>query len=96
MIDKEKMIKSVKEEMQIWQGKLDELKVQAKLGQAELRNAVQPEIDRIESEMGKLGKRLKEMQEASGKAFEEIRSGMGTALDAIKSSVEKASSHFRK
>ena len=95
-MDKDKLIETMKNEMQNWHSKLDDLKVQANLGKAELRDAVQPAIDNIEIELGKLGKRMKEFQETSGDAFEDIKTGANIALDAIKKSFKEASSHFKK
>ncbi len=95
-MDKEKIIETMKSEMQNWHSKLDELKVQANLGKTELRNAVQPAIDNIEIELGKLGKRMKEFQETSGDALEDIKTGVNTALDTIKKSFKEASAHFKK
>jgi len=95
-MDKEKLIETMKNEMQNWHSKLDDLKVQANLGKAELRDAVQPAIDNIEIELGKLGKRMKEFRDTSGDAFEDIKTGANTALEAIRKSFKEASSHFKK
>ena len=95
-MDKEKLIETMKSEMQNWQGKLDELKVQASIGKTELRDAIQPAIENIELELGRLGRRMKEFQEASGDALEHIKAGANTALEAIKKSFKEASSHFKK
>ena len=95
-MDKEKLIETMKSEMQNWQSKLDELKIQANLGKTELRDAIQPAIENIERELGKLGKRMKEFQEASEDALEHIKAGVNTALDAIKKSFQEAYSHFKK
>ena len=95
-MDKEKIFETMSNEMQNWQGKLDELKVQANLGKAELRDAVQPTIDNIEIELDHLGKRMKEFQETSGDALEDIKNGANTALDAIIKSFKEASAHFKK
>jgi len=95
-MDKEKLIETMNSEMQNWQGKLDELKVQANLGKAELRDAVQPTIDNIEIELDNLGKRMKELQETSGDALEDLKTGANTALDAIIKSFKEAYAHFKK
>jgi hypothetical protein len=95
-MEKEKLIETMKSEMQNWHTKLDELKVQANLGKKELGDAVQPAIDNIELELDKFGKRMKEFQEASGDALEHVKTGANTALDAIKKSFKEASSHFKK
>ena len=95
-MDNEKIIETMKSEMENWHRKLDELKVQANLGKKELGDAIQPAINNIELELGKLGKRMKEFHEASGDALEHIKVGANTALDAIKQSFKEASSHFKK
>jgi len=95
-MDKEKLIETMKSEMQNWQSKLDELKVQANLGKKELGDAVQPAVDNIELELDKLGKRMTEFQEASGDALEDIKTGANIAFDTIKESFKEASSHFKK
>ena len=95
-MDKDKLIETMNNEMQNWQSKLDELKVQANLGKAEIRDAVQPTIDNIEKELDNLGKRMKEFQETSGDALEDIKAGANIALDAIIESFKEASAHFKK
>ena len=95
-MEKEKLIETMKSEMQNWHTKLDELKVQANLGKKELGDAVQPAIDNIELELDKLGKGMKQFHEASGDALQDIKAGTNTALEAIKKSFKEASSHFKK
>jgi hypothetical protein len=95
-MDKEKLIEMTKNEMQTWHAKLDELKVQAKLGKSELHEILQPEINKIEQELGKVEERVKQLQGASEGALDDIKHGAEIALKAIRQSYEKASSHFKK
>ena len=95
-MDKEKLIEMTKNEMQTWHAKLDELKVQAKLGKSELHEILQPEINKIEQELGKVEERMKQLQGASEGALDDIKHGAEIASKAIRQSYEKASSHFKK
>jgi hypothetical protein len=93
---KEKLIELTKREMQIWQTRLDELKVQARLGKSELHEILQPEIKKIEQELHKVEERVGQLQRASEGALEDIKHGADVALEAIQKSFKKASSHFKK
>jgi len=95
-MEKEKLTEMIKNEMQIWHTRVDELKVQAKLGQSELNEILQPEINKIEQEMGKLEQRVKQLQSTSEGALDDIKHGADIALKEIQQSFEKASSHFKK
>jgi len=95
-MEKEEFIEITKNEMQIWHTRLDELKLQAKLGQSELHEILQPEINKIEQELGKVEERVKQLQGASEGALDDIKHGADIALKAIQQSFEKASSHFKK
>jgi chromosome segregation ATPase len=95
-MEKEKLIETMKNEMQIWRTKIDELKVQAKLGQSELQEILQPEVNNIEQELGKVEERVNQLQNASEGALDDIKHGADLALKAMQQSFEKASSHFKK
>ena len=95
-MEKEKLVEMTKNEMRIWRTKLDELKVQARLGQSELQETLKPEISKIEQELGKVEERVKQLQGASGEALDDIKRGADVTLKAIQQTFEKASSHFRK
>lgn len=95
-MEKDRLIEMTKNEMKIWRTKLDELKVQARLGRSELHEVLQPEIDRIEQELGKVEERVKELQSASEGALDDIKKGAEKAMQAIRHSFDNASSHFKK
>lgn len=95
-MDKEKMIELMENEMKTWQTRLDEMKVQAKLGQSELQEILQPEINEIEQQLGKIEKQANQLKSASEDALGDIKHGADIALKAIQQSFEKASSHFKK
>lgn len=95
-MEKEKLIEMMKNEMQIWRTRLDEIKVQAKLGQSELQEILQPEVNKIEQELGKVEERVNQLQSASEGALDDIKHGADLALKAMQQSFEKASSHFKK
>lgn len=95
-MEKEKFIEMTKNELQNWRTKLDELKVQAKLGKSELHEILQPEITKIEQELMKAEERVKQLQRASEGALDDVKHGADMALKAVRQSFEKASSHFKK
>ena len=95
-MEKEKLLEMLKDEMGQWRTRLDELKVQASLGQSELKDILRPEIERIEEELVKVEGKMKELQSASEGALDEFRHGAERALKVMKESFEKASSHFQK
>jgi hypothetical protein len=94
-MEKDKLIETMKNEMNTWRTRLDELKVQAKLAQSELHEKAKPEIKKIEQELGKAEERMKQLKSDSGEAFDDIKHGAEIAFKAMKESFEKASSHFK-
>jgi hypothetical protein len=95
MLDKSKIIDAVKSEMDSLHTKLDELKVKASLAKAELKDAAQPEIDRIGREMGKAKQRFTELLNTSGEASGDLKHGMSLALKSISKSVKEAAKRFK-
>ncbi len=95
MFDKSKVIDAAKSEMDSLHAKLGSLKVQASLAKTELKNTVQPEIEKLDLEMKKAEKQFTELLHSSGEASKDLKHGMDIALKSISASVKKASKHFK-
>ena len=95
-MEKEKLIELAKNEMQIWHTKLDELKVQVKLGKSELHEILQPKINRIEQELHKVEEQVRQLQSASEGALDDLKHGTDRALKTVRKSFEEAASHLKK
>ena len=95
MLNKEELIKSFQNEINVLHTKFDELKVQASLGKTKLTEAIQPEIHKIESQLSDAKKKYDQLAHASEDALHDLKKGLTIALDSISSSVKGAARRFK-
>jgi ribosome-associated translation inhibitor RaiA len=95
MLNKEELIQKFQHEIDILHTKLDELKVQAQLGQNELKQAINPEINKIESQISAAKKRFKQLTNVSDDALGDIKQGLTMALESIAESIKSAAGRFK-
>ena len=93
--DKKTVEQQLEEEMTIWRGELDELKVQAHLGTMEAKDKMQPYIDQLDEKLAKAKKDWQDFGEASEGAWQELSKGLKLSFKAIQQSAEKAKEHFK-
>ncbi|MBZ0167321.1 MAG: hypothetical protein K8I00_10995 [Candidatus Omnitrophica bacterium] len=90
MAERKDLIDIIRDEINLLETKLEELQVQAKLGEMEAREQLQPEIQRMEKELAKAQERLEELTEISQQAFEEARKGLEGAVSELKNGLTRA------
>ncbi len=95
MMNKEDIIKAFQDELELLHTKLDELKVQAKLGKEEVAQLVNPEIEKIESQLSIAKKLFKELADVSGEALNDLKDVLTMALHAISESVKNSAKRFK-
>ena len=98
-MNKEEIINAVQSQADEVKAKFEELKgraqVQAKLGEAEAKEALQPVIDDVEKEVNNTKQKLEELKGASEEALEEVKHGARLAVKALQRSFEKAAEKFK-
>ena len=98
-MNKEELITAVQSQLEELRGTVEELKgrahVQAKLGEAEAKEALQPVIDNVEKEINNTKQRLEELEGASQGAIEELKHGAHLAVKALKVAFDKAANEFK-
>ncbi len=72
-----------RDDMKNWRQQLDELRVKASLAKAELRDAMQPEMDRLQLEIEHLEKLLAPLSEHTDAALGELRRGVEHAVGEL-------------
>ena len=95
MINKDELIKSFQDEIEVLHTKFDELKVQASLGKQELGQIIQPEISKIESQLADIGKRYKQLSKVSEDALGDLKEGLSLTLETVSEAVKSATQRFK-
>ena len=98
-MNREEIINAVQSQADEVKAKFEELKgraqVQAKLGEAEAKEAFQPVIDDVEKEMNNTVQKLEELKGVSEDALEELKHGAELAVKALQTSFDKATDKFK-
>ena len=92
--DKQAAAEQLKAEMEKWQAKLDEAKVQLDLAAKDGRDRLQPHVDKLQMEWDEANSRMKELQAASGDAWQDIHHGLKISLKAMQQAFSKAEKQF--
>jgi predicted nucleic acid-binding Zn-ribbon protein len=91
---KSKMSDRLEGEINEWQQKLDEARVQADLAGKDALAALKPHIDRLELELARAQEQWRSLQSASEGAMGELQRGITTSMSAMREAFEQASKHF--
>jgi len=81
-------------ELDDWQTKLDEARVQLKLGGMEAEDKLRPYIEQLEDEMDKAKGKWEELEQASENSWAEIKLGLDMSIDSMKEAFSNAKKHF--
>ena len=92
--DKQAAAEQLKVEMDKWQTKLEEAKVQLDLAAKDGRDMLQPHVDKLQKEWDEANSRMKELQAASGDAWQDIHHGLKISMKAMQLAFSKAERHF--
>lgn len=96
MDEKSKLKEQLNEEMLKWQQKIDEAKVQLKLGSMDAKDKIQDHIKEMEIELEVAKLEWKKIDDASNEAWGDIKKGWKTSLDTISEAYDKTLKHFDK
>lgn len=96
MNEKQTAAEQLKAEMDKWQTKLDEARVQLDLAAKDGRDMLQPHVDKLQKEWNEANEKLGELQNASGDAWQDIHHGLKISMKAMQQAFSKAEKNFGK
>lgn len=93
---KQQAVAQLESEIERWQAKIDAARLQMHLGAREVRDTLQPLIEKLERELSQAQKEWKQLNDASEGAWKDIQHGLRLSLKAMQRSFDKAEQHFEK
>ena len=85
----------LKEEIEKWQSKIDEARVQMHLAGMEIKEKIEPHLEDVDIDWDKVKGEWKKFQAGSGNALRDIEHGMTLSFKAMKKAFEDATEHFK-
>ena len=85
----------LKDEMALWQIKIEEAKLQLHLGAMEAREKLQPHINELEKELDDAKTQMEEFDDSIEKAWEDVKHGLDSSFKTMQRSFDKAKKHFQ-
>jgi len=95
MVNKDELFKTFQDEIELLHTKFDELKLQASLGKSELKKALQPEIDKIDSQLSDTKKKYAELADVSEDALDDLKEGLTLAISSVSEAVKSVARRFK-
>lgn len=86
--------KKLQDQLDSWQTKIDEAKLQMHLGAKEVEEKLQPHVEQLEDEFAKAKDQWAKLDNASDNAWNDIQSGFSKSVESMKAAFDKAKSHF--
>jgi len=77
-----------------WKTKMDEMKVQMELGSMEVRQKLEPELNKLELQYDKVVAEVEKIDEATEYAWEEIKDGVSDSLAILKKAFNNAKKFY--
>ena len=84
----------LQDQLDTWQTKIDEAKLQMHLGAKEVEQEPQPHAEKLENEFAKAKDQWEKLENASDNAWDDIQSGFSKSVKSMQMAFEKAKSHF--
>lgn len=84
----------LEKELDKWQTKIDEARVQLNLGGKEAEDKIQPYLDQLDNEMFKAKEKWAELEDASENSWADIKVGLDSSVDSMKEAFANAKKHF--
>lgn len=81
-------------ELESWQTKIDEARLQMHLGAKEVEQNIQPHIERLEQEYTQAKMQWEQLENASEGAWDDIQGGVSRSMKSMQMAFEKAKKHF--
>ena len=81
-------------ELQSWQTKIDEAKLQMHLGTKEVEQKIQPYVEQLEQDLTQAKEDWEQLADASEGAWKDIQSGVSNSIKSMQMAFENAKKHF--
>ena len=94
--DKQTIKEQLEKELETWQTKMDEAKVQMHLGMKDAEDKIKPHVERLDQELNEARSKAEELGKSSGDAWEEVKEGLESSIDIMKMAFDSAQKHFTK
>lgn len=86
----------VESRLEAWNGRLENLELQAHLGQMELRDEAQSRLDQVRESWSRARRTLDDVGDATGAAFESAMDDLKPALTELRTGLEEAAKALRR
>ena len=94
--EKQTIKKQLEKELETWQTKMDEAKVQIHLGMKDAEDKIKPHIEKLDQELNEAKVKLDELGKSSEDAWGDVKAGVESSIEAMKMAFESAEKHFTK
>lgn len=94
--DKKSIKEQLEKELEKWQTKMDEAKVQMHLGVKEAEDKMKPHVEKLDSELIQAKADMDKFEESAEGAWGEVKEGIESSIDVMKMAFESAQEHFSK
>jgi predicted nucleic acid-binding Zn-ribbon protein len=92
--EQQQVISDIKPEIDQWQARIDAAKLQMHLGAREARAKLQPHVEKLEQDLGRVKASWAQLEESSENAWKDTQHGLRISLLALRRSYDKAKQHF--
>lgn len=94
-LEKSKIIKQLDQEINKWEAKLDEVKLQLHLGAKDAKDKIDPYVKEMEQKIDEAKNKWNEIADASENAWDEIHDGLKGSFKSMSVAFDKAKKHFK-
>ena len=94
-LSREKLLSRMGSELDLLRGYMDELKLQAHLGQKEARDQAQPLLDEVQKRYDESRRKLDQLREGSGGAVNDIQDGLKRSVQDLRDALRHAAERIR-
>jgi len=92
--EQQQVISDIKSEIDQWQARIDAAKLQMHLGAREARDKLQPHVEKLEQDLGRVKASWVQLEESSENAWKDTQHGLRISLLALRRSYDKSKQHF--
>lgn len=93
---KQTIKEQLEKELETWQTKMDEAKVQMHLGLKDAEDKIKPHVEKLDQELNEAKVKLEEFDKRSDDAWGDVKAGVDSSIEAMKMAFESAEKHFTK
>lgn len=95
MESRHEYVEKLKQKLDEWNAKIDELEVKAKLAEMENRSKYESQLEQLKQHRDEIKEKINKMPESSEQAYRDLRKGIEGAWESLTDAYHKAKSHFK-